>query len=150
MVPRWLKIGTILAVVSVAYAAKGQKADAVPNAPKASVEISPEEKAAQASREEAKRKEDAEWRATVLLTRSLKQSMKNPDSFKLEQLLKMTDGSLCYTYRATNSFNAIIPGHAVQSGGAFLASGADGFSALWNKKCAKKQGDDLTHIRMAL
>ena len=43
----------------------------------------------------------------------LKAGMKDPESFQLKQLLVMPDGSACYTYRATNSFNAKLEASAV-------------------------------------
>ena len=36
--------------------------------------------------------------------------MKNPELFVLSTALEMDDGTLCVMYRATNSFDAIVPG----------------------------------------
>jgi hypothetical protein len=78
------------------------------------------------------------------------ESMKNPDSFKLEQTLRMADGSLCFSYRATNSFDAIIPGHAVYASGKLAISGNPQFAANWAKYCSGKSGDDLDTIAYSL
>lgn len=155
MVSRWAKIATILAVVGGTYllgrpSDQPRPAATALTAEGSQAEPSPEAKAALVKQTEAKAKEDAEWRMMVLKARLLKQSMKNPESFKLESLLKMADGSLCFSYRATNSFNAIVPGYAVAAGEKLLADGNAGFDQLWAKRCAGKHGDDFTHARRAI
>jgi hypothetical protein len=77
--------------------------------------------------------------------------MKNPASFKLEQASRMKDGTLCLSYRATNSFNAIVPGRAVISKTTIATSDDESrFVPLWNKLCANKSGEDISYIRRAL
>jgi hypothetical protein len=83
--------------------------------------------------------------------------MKDPDTFELKDVIYMDDGSICYTYRAKNSFNAMLQGDAVvessPKGIKMLVSGHDGnrFVSAWNKHCAKKTGKDLTDvIKMAI
>lgn len=95
--------------------------------------------------------EDALFKTNVLAVRRVRAGMKNPDSFKLEQVLRMADGTLCLTYRATNSFNATVPGRAVvaPTGGA-MVDGQTGFIDRWNAKCGGKTGDDVTYLRTAL
>ena len=55
-------------------------------------------------------KAEARWQRQVAALGSLRQSMKNPELFVLSTALEMDDGTLCVMYRATNSFNAIVPG----------------------------------------
>lgn len=94
---------------------------------------------------------EQEFQRAVLLTRRLRDSMKNPASFQLESAIKMGDGSLCLTYRATNSFNAIVPGRTVVTAKGAAASN-DGalFPKLWNHHCGNKTGSDITYLRRAL
>lgn len=92
-----------------------------------------------------KAKDDAEWVRQVLAVRQLRQGLKNPGSFRLETAIKMPDGHLCVFYRATNSFNAIVPGHAVISATAIQTS-----VAAWNQFCGGRKGTDLTYIRNAI
>jgi hypothetical protein len=92
----------------------------------------------------AKDKENREFSAAVMLARGLKQSMKNPASFQLEQAIKMQDGSFCFMYRATNSFNAIVPGHAVFSTeGLATSDDRQKFARAWKRSCDGKTGRDL-------
>ena len=89
--------------------------------------------------------------------RSLRASMKDPDTFELKEVLMTDAGSGCITYRARNSFGAALQGHAVLSvppapkAGAkskesirFLVESQSGFSGAWNRSCANQQGEDLT------
>lgn len=89
--------------------------------------------------------------------KTLRASMKDPDTFELKEVLMMGSGSGCITYRAKNGFGAILQGRAVLSvpaapknGGKpqgairMYASGQDGFSGAWNKSCANRPGEDLT------
>lgn len=95
--------------------------------------------------------EEARFQKDAAAVRSLKASMKNPASFKMEQALRMDDGTLCVTYRATNSFNAIVPGRAVVAAGKIVTSDqADVFPTRWNSRCVGKRGSDVTYIRQAI
>src|SRR5262249_4993740 len=91
-------------VLANALGQSGNRAVSQPakNEPQPKAEPTPEQQA-----------DEARWRRDVLAIRQLRSNMKNPDSFKLEEALRMDDGTLCLTYRATNSFNAIVPGRAV-------------------------------------
>jgi hypothetical protein len=77
-----------------------------------------------------------QWEYAVLAVDQLKQSMKNPASFELEQVLRMDDGTLCIKYHATNSFNAIVPGYAIIRQNRISAEG-------WNRYCADKSGEEF-------
>jgi hypothetical protein len=77
-----------------------------------------------------------QWEYAVLAVDQLKQSMKNPANFTLDQVLRMNDGTLCIKYRATNSFNAIVPGYAVIRQNRISTEG-------WDRYCAGKSGEEF-------
>lgn len=87
-------------------------------------------------------KNEAEFQADVAKVRALRSAMKNPASFELVSAIRMDNGVLCVSYRATNSFNAVITeSKAITPAGEF---------ADWNKVCAGKTGKDVTYLRRAL
>jgi hypothetical protein len=132
----------VVVVFGAIFSPKKEKSQEATVAPKASE--TPEQKAKKAA-------EEAQFQRDVLAVKLLRSGMKNPDSFKLEQALRMPDGTLCLTYRATNSFNAIVPGHAVVSKDRIATSDSGGaFTSVWNKLCANKNGTDITYIRQAV
>jgi hypothetical protein len=93
----------------------------------------------------ANQKDEATFQRAVMGVKQLRSSMRNPDSFKLGQSLIMNDGAVCYDYRAQNGFGGMNVGHAVLApNGQFKSGESSGFSALWNKECAKKSGTDKT------
>lgn len=94
---------------------------------------------------EAEREKEREFQVAAAVVRSLKNNMKNPKSFELVSAHMMTSGSLCITYRGTNSFNAIVTSHYVLS-----ADGGSDRATTWNASCAGKSGKDLTHVKYAL
>lgn len=88
---------------------------------------------------------EAEFQRVLAGARQLKASMKNPDAFKLESAILMPDGSICYSYRGTNSFNATVPESFV-----IAKSGAGTSAELWNKYCAGKTGKSYSSVRAVL
>jgi hypothetical protein len=97
-----------------------------------------------------KRVRESQFQEGIIYARVLKKNMKNPDSFKLEQVIRTSEGIYCYEYRATNSFNAIVPGHAfVGNGKSGSSDGGPGFTALWNKYCGRS-GEDFGTITYAI
>lgn len=97
----------------------------------------PEQRAAEAA-------ETALIKHIVRGAKSLKQMSKNPDSFKLEGAILMSSGAVCYSYRAANSFNAILPGNAVLVEEKLLLSDSG-----WNKYCAgKTPKKDYSSVRI--
>lgn len=79
--------------------------------------------------------EDKDRSFVFAAVKTLQQSVKNPDSFTLTRAFFTTDGFACIDYRATNSFNAVVPGRAVIS--LDVASSED---ADWWKYCTNKTG----------
>jgi flagellar biosynthesis GTPase FlhF len=95
---------------------------------------------------EKKRADDAVNRAMVG-AKALRNSMRNPDSFKMISALVIDgSGAVCYEYRAQNGFGGMNVGKATLSsdGKKFLSSEQEGFASLWNRECAKKRGQDVT------
>jgi hypothetical protein len=72
----------------------------------------------------------------------LRRAMRNPDAFRLSEVLIMKDDAVCYTYRAQNGFGGMNEGRAVMApDGRFEASeNSSKFRALWNRECARKTG----------
>jgi hypothetical protein len=105
---------------------------------------------------------DAQIQLLTAAALTLKQNMRNPESFVLESAL-LTDGrqSVCYTYRAQNGFGGMDRGYAVLAGAnfdptldsrsallkaQFKTSEESGFRQLWNKECANKAGQEKANL----
>ena len=100
---------------------------------------------------EVKAREEAEFQRAVLVAKSVKAAMKNPASFTLESAVLTDARAVCLTYRATNSFNAVVPGYAIGTPDDKLRAGSGSdLAAAWNKHCASKPGRDITYVRQAL
>lgn len=92
-----------------------------------------------------KEKDEANWRRAVLGAKTLESAMRNPDTFKLSQVLIMDNGSVCYQYRAQNGFGGMNIAHAVlTASGKFKNDNESGFRTLWNRECANKTGSEKT------
>lgn len=107
-----------------------------------------EKTAAEKEAEDAeKQKKDGQIAMAQVGAKTLKSSMRDPDSFKLETALVMENGSVCYEYRARNGFGGMNRGQAVlQASGkkiVFKSSEEAGFNSLWNRECANKSGEDV-------
>ena len=115
------------------------------------VELTEEQKAEQAAKKAKDDIDNAKFYRDVAVVRQLKASMKNPASFELEEAIRMDDGTLCISYRARNSFNAVIPGEAVITKDRIYTSDNRSSFAAQNKKlCANKSGRNMIHIRVML
>jgi hypothetical protein len=73
---------------------------------------------------------------------SLKTSMRSPDSLKLDTVLGMDDGTICYEYRAQNGFGGMNQETAALLPHANALTTSD---AAWNKHCAHKQGQNVKY-----
>jgi hypothetical protein len=107
-----------------------------------------EQKQVEAAAEAEKKKkavEELHWQLAIVAARSLREAMRNPDSFKLVSAYFTDHGAVCYRYRAQNGFGGLNIGQAVLSAtGEFKTDETNGFSSLWNKECAHKSGTDKT------
>ncbi len=140
----------VIALIGALYLVITQTEKPAP-APVVRTELTPEEKVRKAEVDKKKAEEDARWTREVVSLRVLRKSMKNPDSFKLEDAIRMASGALCVTYRATNSFNAIVPGRAVVLKDRIATSDdGDKFPVTWNRHCGGKSGEDVSYIRRAI
>ena len=105
------------------------------------------DKAASAA-EAAKAKKEADFQRAVAFARTVKASAKNPASFELDRLGQTQLGALCLEYRARNSFNALVPGHATLPPNSNQPNASD---EAWNKHCAGKKGaTDLSSASHAM
>ncbi|MBX3535795.1 MAG: hypothetical protein KF826_15720 [Xanthobacteraceae bacterium] len=127
-------------IALIAYFGPGNKSETKTETPQAAAKIEPTPEEAA-----AKRKRNEIFTRQVLAVRQLKAGMKNPDSFRLESATVMDDGTLCVFYRATNSFNAIVPGYATIRKDRIYTG-----NEQWSRYCAGKSGEDKSYIRQAL
>ena len=85
-----------------------------------------------------------------MFARKLKAAAKDPQSFELKMAIVAADGSVCYRFRARNSFNAALETSAVLvvgQGMKLLVQGEnDAFAAAWNKHCTPAGGEDMTAL----
>ena len=119
--------------------------------PPAPPELTEEQKAEEAIKKAAREKENIRAAIEFAALKQLKSSMKNPASFDLESALRMDDGTVCVSYRATNSFNAVVPGSAVITATKIITTeDRKSFTSEWNKRCANKSGVNLRGLRSFL
>lgn len=123
-------------VASIAGYFSGIDAKNEGEAKQAAVEAAktPEQRKAEA---DAKAAREAEFQRVVVVARALKASAKNPKSFELVEALYMPSGAVCITYRATNSFNAVVTNNAAVAKNDKMGD--------WNKLCGGKIGNSYRH-----
>lgn len=106
--------------------------------------MSPAEKASAALARTAKERKEQAWQESVALARAavatVRAGMKDPSSFSLSEAVAVDSGAVCLSYRAKNSFGAIVPGFASAASGAKAVSTS---ATDWNRLCGKKSGSDL-------
>lgn len=94
--------------------------------------------AANAKIAEAKR--ERAMRYALAGARALKQSMKDPESFVLRSVTIHDDSSVCFQYRAKNSFGATLPGRVVidSNGKPHAEENRDSsFAGAWAAHCQR-------------
>lgn len=89
--------------------------------------------------------QDEYFKVVLMGAKLLKKSVKNPDSFKLNSAIRTADGTICYEYRATNSFNAVVPGTFT-----VLPNRGSADEKDWIKHCYGQAGTDYTYIKSVL
>lgn len=120
--------------------------------PKTAEQIAAEQKAqelaAEARAQEAAKnaKEEAQFELVFSLTRTLKQRMRDPDSFKIESAAMMSSGDICFVYRARNGFGGYNREAAVYQSkkNTFVAGGAA--EGPFNQLCQGSIGKDFTRV----
>jgi len=100
--------------------------------------VAPPDSQAIAEAKSAKAQTERDYQTVKAGARRLKSSAKNPASFDLEQATLTQNGTLCYRYRATNSFNAIVPGIYISAGNKSSTDPRD-----WAVHCAGMPGEDF-------
>ena len=94
-------------------------------------------------------KSDPEWERTKAAAAGaivLRQSMRNPDSFKLARVLKFPNGAICYEYRAQNGLGGTDVERAVlpkSPAVVFTKAMGSAFSDEWSRSCLGS-GTDVT------
>ena len=88
---------------------------------------------------------DREINLVIAGARMLKQSMKKPETFELVSATMIGDDTICYQYKARNSWNDVTNGHYVLSN---AVSSAD--ATAWNKLCAGKSGTDYSYASASI
>lgn len=126
----------IMGGIFIAFMAAVVYESSKPEAP--TPQLTPAQKAAEA-------KKEAEFQQVRRVAASVKAAAKNPASFDLIYAGVSDDGAVCLQYRATNSFNAIVPGQY-----AHLKSISSGAASAWNKLCGGKMLTNYTHVRRSL
>lgn len=116
--------------------------------------LTPEQRAkeiaSQQAAQTAKSKEDQlkelRFQKTLLVAKSIKQAMRNPDSFSLDDAFANDDGSvICINYRGQNGFGGINKESATYANGKLTQD-----AGTWNKNCAHKSLFDIGYVRQAL
>lgn len=94
---------------------------------------------------------DAARGRAAFAVKFLRDTMKDPKSFEIEEAMFMGDDTGCYTFFARNSFNARTRGAAVFDGRQLLTheNGGVAFNAAWKKHCQGRDGERLTsYVKM--
>ena len=76
--------------------------------------------------------------------KTIKQAMKNPNSFQLEMIRIMPSGSACYTYLSQNEVGSTHKGVAVLVKNEIKTDEMQGFDQRWQDECHGKEGKDAT------
>jgi hypothetical protein len=109
---------------------------------KAAVVLTP----AQVAQEKAKKDTSSLTLGLALAgAKTLKRSSKDPQTFEFTEIVTHPNSTVCFEYRAKNSFNAMLQGNAVLANGKLLVreSAGNAFVAAWNKNCTPADGEDV-------
>lgn len=92
-----------------------------------------------------------EINTAIALARDVRRQVKNPKSFDLAAAIIQGDGTVCMTYRATNSFNAVVPAQAIRQAATYWVSESDvGFAQRWRSLCAGRGRDETRMVQRFL
>ncbi len=90
----------------------------------------------------AKAQSEADFQFGVLATKAIRANLKNPASFEFVDAGVVQKGALCLSYRATNSFGAMVTEQ--------VAVTRDLKKGSWNKECGGRSVPNFSHIKHAL
>jgi NMD protein affecting ribosome stability and mRNA decay len=128
------KIAGSLFAIIVAVSVLSPKTEVPPPAPK-----TPAQQAAEAQKE-------ARFQKTVLVVKTIRSALRDPESVKWESVAANDDASIvCVEYRARNGFGGLNLERATYAKGKLSTE-----SVPWNKNCAHKSLFDMDYVRQAL
>lgn len=74
----------------------------------------------------------------------LRDTMRDPDSYKLITGIVTGSGAICFRYRARNGFGGMnVESLVITPKDRFIHEKADGFVGAWNRYCSGKSGRDI-------
>jgi hypothetical protein len=86
------------------------------------------------------------YEKTAIAAKTLKNAMRNPDSFQVESILASDDaGIVCVRYRSQNGFGGMNREYVVYRNGKPSQN-----REVWNKYCTDMPLNDMTYVRTAL
>ena len=140
----WAFLAVLVVGAVIATSGKQAEVDAAAKAEAARIAAMTPEQVAQAKAQ--KDKENQILTLAAAGAKTLKQSSKDPQTFEFVSITTHPNSSVCYEYRAKNSFNAMLAGDAVLSDGKLLVheSAGNAFVKAWNKNCTPADGKDVT------
>jgi Protein of unknown function (DUF4236) len=87
----------------------------------------------------------AETKRAALGVTQIRHAVANWNTLRLSRVTVMPTNAICYRLHLRNSHGVAYLRTAVMDGEMFTFSGADGFTALWNRLCANPRGGrDIT------
>jgi len=95
-----------------------------------------------------KSKNDKEYEARVLRAvegaKTIKQAMKNPNTFQVEMISLISSGAICYAYATQNEAGDTNKGKAVLIKNEIKTDEMQGFDQQWQDECHGKDRKDVT------
>jgi hypothetical protein len=87
----------------------------------------------------------AEANRAALDVTQIRHAVANSSTLRLSRVTVMPTGAICYEFHLRNSRDVSYVRTAVMDGTVLSTSGSDGFTALWNRRCAHQSGGrDIT------
>ena len=87
----------------------------------------------------------AETKRAALGVAQIRHAVANSNTLRLSRVMAMPTGAICYQVHLRNSHGVAYVRTAVMDGPVVKISGSDGFTALWNRRCAhQSDGRDMT------
>jgi len=80
---------------------------------------------------------------------TLRQQMRDPESFRVASAIVTPDKSVCYRYRSHNGFGGMSDGRAMIYAGMLLSKEDAAFDKVWQKECAGVVGEQTADEVMA-
>lgn len=103
----------------------------------------------QDAEEKAAKDKESQTRGLALASaKALKNSSKDPQTFEFTSVVTHPNSSVCFEYRAKNSFNAMLAGSAVLANGKLLVRehAGNAFVQAWNKNCTVSDGEEVVRL----